>query len=339
MEASSERVDEKRLAHPRTSAIRDSPDRDLSLPEMLRIMDVAREMRLAREAAEVQLDLDDAKAALRARLRAAADASGDPVTDEEIEAAIAQYFDTQHVYSDPPLSVRSFLAHLYVRRTGIAVLLAGFTLAAAIGWALLLRPNAPYSSAGRRSRAATAAVEPVAREVRSVLAIAREPEAKAEAERVLQEAEDLASAGKLDELNRLRDSMLRLQRRLEEEYEVRIVTGPGRKSGIDRYQPTDGRTDKKISGYYVLVEARSAKGTVVSRSIRNREENRDETVDAWGELVPQAVYERVKKDKADDGVVDETLFAVKRRGFRNEEVVFAGEDGKPLVRRGQITRW
>ena len=124
---------------------------------------------------------------------------------------------------------------------------------------------------------------------------------------------------------------------LNEAYEVRIVSDPNTKSGIDRYfEDSDG---KRVSGHYVIVEARDASGQPITRSIRNSETGRVEPVQRWAERVPKEVYDRIKSDKKVDGVLDENLFSVKQRGFQNDEIKLVDPDGQPLSRLGQITKW
>jgi hypothetical protein len=96
---------------------------------------------------------------------------------------------------------------------------------------------------------------------------------------------------------------------------------------------------KRLSGYYLIVEARKSDGTTVRRPVHNSETGRDEEVTTWAERVPEEVYNRLAKDKRDDGILDETTFAVKRRGFPEEEVKMPGSDGRPLTRTAQITAW
>jgi hypothetical protein len=52
----------------------------------------------------------------------------------------------------------------------------------------------------------------------------------------------------------------------------------------------------------------------------------------FGVRVPEEVFERVKADKLDNGIVDRNVFAVKRRGAREPEYRFA-------VAGGRITTW
>jgi hypothetical protein len=107
-----------------------TPDADLSITEMLRIMDVARTFRREREVVDWQLNLDQTKQELRQRLLGMASATGEPVTPEEVEVAIQLYYDNLHAYRDPPSGVRLTLANLYIRRGHVSL------------WALLLTATA-----------------------------------------------------------------------------------------------------------------------------------------------------------------------------------------------------
>ncbi len=100
------------------------PGEDLTIAETLRVLDVAREMRDQRETAEEMFRRDDVRAQLREKLMRTAQVSGDRVTEAEIDAAIAQYMDTVHTYSDPPAGMQNFLAHCWIWRGRIAFGLA-----------------------------------------------------------------------------------------------------------------------------------------------------------------------------------------------------------------------
>ncbi|MFK8113596.1 MAG: DUF6384 family protein [Rubripirellula sp.] len=107
------------------------PGENLSLEETLRVMDVAREMRQRRETAEEMFRRDDLRSKLRDKLVRTARVSGDNVTEAEIEAAIAQYFETLHTYEDPESGWDSFVAHCWIWRGRI--LASAATIAAVAG--------------------------------------------------------------------------------------------------------------------------------------------------------------------------------------------------------------
>ena len=91
----------------------------LSLPELIRIMDVATELRKGQEVVEEQLNIDQIKVRLRERLLEAAKISGEPITAEQIDAAIEDYYDKLHSFEEPAWSFDLLLAHFYVRRVAI----------------------------------------------------------------------------------------------------------------------------------------------------------------------------------------------------------------------------
>ena len=119
---------------------------DLSLNEMLRVMDVARELRKDRELAEQALARDEVRAQLRNKLMRTAELSGDRVTEAEIDVAIDTYFANRHVYQDPAFSPSVMVAHLWVRRWKLVAWGVVGAVAAAAAWGLFMAPFAPFVS-------------------------------------------------------------------------------------------------------------------------------------------------------------------------------------------------
>ena len=103
--------------------------RDLTLVETLRVLEVARGLRQEREVAEVALARDEIRSLMRKRLMDAAIITGDKITESDVDAAIEQYFATQHTYQDPPMSFSVLLAHLWVRRFSLLFMVGLILLA------------------------------------------------------------------------------------------------------------------------------------------------------------------------------------------------------------------
>ncbi|MCA8956061.1 MAG: hypothetical protein KDC87_08300 [Planctomycetes bacterium] len=100
---------------------------------------------------------------------------------------------------------------------------------------------------------------------------------------------------------------------LDQSYELRIVSAPGRKSGVTRR--VQDRRDA-AQNYYVVVEARGANGRPVTLDITSEEDQRSTRTSTFGIRVPKSVYDSVRADKRDNGIVDDNLFGTKVRGAR-----------------------
>ncbi|MGE0144447.1 MAG: DUF6384 family protein [Planctomycetota bacterium] len=308
-----------------------------TVPEMLRILDVASALRRERERAQRELAIDETKARLRERLRAAAVESGDPVTEAEIEAAITQYFGSQFEFRPPQPSFRLFLANAWIRRKQILVV--GVLLLAVGGLGYWLFSSGPLSTAAERQAVAqreAATRKTLAVEIAKARGLATSTDAIAAIDDLERRTSALTDNAPRAVVTALTDEARAMNAKLDEEYAVRIVNRPGQRSGIDAY--FEDSQGKRVSGYYLIVEAVRADGTVLAREVRDAETGRMRTVRTWGEQVPKAVYDRVARDKQEDGIVDGKDFAAKKRGHLSETIVLPDVDGRtPLTRGRQIT--
>ncbi len=317
------------------------PD-SLSVPEMLRVMDAATSLRLDRELAEEQLDLDRLKARLKAKMLDAAKVTGEPVTPEEVDAAIDQYYEGLHTYRDPKPGLAVALALAWVRRREVLAGVGALTLAAAVAWWLFLGPEAWFSASGRAGREARGLAADFAGRAEVVRKVATDPEVGPKVATLAAEVEARRKLGDAKGIEAARAALAALEARLAEEYTVASVpvdTVSGlHKNTIIRFVQQGG--GKKVSGYYLFVQARKPDGSVLPRRIHNDEDGTDRDVTTWAERIPGEVYERLKVDKLADGILDESAFAAKPKGRLDEEVLMPGPDGKtPLARMGRITSW
>lgn len=312
-----------------------TPEPDLD--EMLRILDAASALRRERELVREQLSVDEFRATLRDRLLAAASATGDPVKPEEVEAAIDTYFDRLHAYDDPPMTVGVALAHVYVNRWPILTW-GWLTLGALLlGWWIFFRPASPLGLVGGRERALARISAEAERDLAAARGLAAEPAAAGRIDRLAREAATYRRQGDAEKLGGVEKELERLVAAMESEYVVEVVHAAGKKSAVDRYfRDAEG---KRVSGYYLIVEARDPAGQMVKLPIRNAESDRSATVSTWAERVPKEVYDRLAADKRADGRLDEFVYAVKEKGKLEPEVRMPGADGGPLTRLGQITEW
>lgn len=322
---------------PSPPAARGPGSDDLSLDQMLRILDAASELRRDREAVAEQLNAEQLRSRLRERLQEAAAASGNPLKPDEIDRAIDEYYARLHAYGDPPLGPEVVLAHLYVRRKLLASILVGTILSLTGAWFLFLRPSAPLTITGRTQKALARAESEFERLATSAESISVDPAANEQIAQLRREEQAARELEDLGALERARSGMAALHDRLQAEYTVEVVHEPGQQSGTRTGFKEGGET--RVAGTYLIVEARGRDGRKVSRRIRNEERNTFEPVEVWAERVPPEVYGRTQADKKADGRLDEFVYAVKRKGKLEDEVVMKGVDGQPLRPLGQITEW
>lgn len=299
-------------------------------------MDVASALRREREVAVRELAIDETRARLRQRLRAAADESGDPVTDAEIEVAIDHYFESQFEFAAPRRGWRVLVAHAWVRRRAItASLLVVATLSLGI-WRLFLSESAPLSGAARQARAVASAWETVPGVLTRARTLAADDPARAEVESLAGELEAVHARGNIAGIQSGAARLASLLARLADEYVVRVVSRPGERSGMDAYY--EDAHGSRISGYYLIVE-QIGQSRPRQRAVFDAELQAERRVRKWGEQVPKAVYDRIAADKQADGIVDDAIFARKERGHLDEVIVMTGPDGStPLPRGRQITK-
>ena len=318
-----------------TTATLPPMDDQPQLADMVRILDVAAEMRSDRELASREFAVDDAKQLLRERLLASARLTGDTATPAEIDAAIEQYYQSLYTFKEPRWRLAIVMAHMYVRRIGITVVTVLLTAGLCIGWTLFNPASGRLSSSAQQAKRWTAELHDVELLGSAVKTGARDPQVAARVDELMIRLHAAQEQHNPVAVQEVRHQLSEWQSMLAEEFEVRIVTDPNSKSGIDRY--FNDSSGKRVSGYYLIVQAHTADGRVLPRAIHNVETGQAETVSIWGEYVPDEVWERIKADKKSDGILDETLFAVKQRGELTPQIVMNGV-AKEGVRR-QITKW
>ncbi len=297
-------------------------------------MDVAAALRKERLTAEQQLNIEETKQLLRKRLLESARVSGDPVTDQEIDAAIDAYYERQHEFQPPEPGMETFLASLYVRRGAIAKVALAVATVAMLWWSVFAFGLVGQKRTDRVLNNLLGEVQATAAAVEELAVV---PDLKVRAAQLLGQAQAARESGDAAELQSIQSQLASQAALLKQEYTIAIVTGKGEQSGIDRYyQDASGQ---RVSGYYVIVQAESPDGQVIPMAIRDAESGKMTTVRRWAEQVPQEVYEQIAADKQADGVVDARVFATKEKGREQPRVQLTSAAGEPLVRGRQILQW
>jgi hypothetical protein len=293
------------------------------LDELMLAMDVVdtlrhKELMLAREVTADERDED-----LLKRLRDIYTGQGIPVTDEILTQGVKALREERFVYQPPAATFGRSLAHLYVTRGrwgkwvgGLVVLLA----VAAVSFQLFVR--------GPQLR--------VAREMPADLQGAYQGVTiSTQDERVLGDARGLLAAGEAaladgdyDAASTAVAGLRGMTAQLQQQYEIRIVSRPNVRSGQVREAEDSGFAEN----FYIIVEAITTNGQALTLPITSEETGRTQRVSMWGLRVDEATYESVRADKLDDGVIDNNVVGMKRRGALEHEYTIATTGGA-------ITEW
>lgn len=119
-----------------------------------------------------------------------------------------------------------------------------------------------------------------------------------------------------------------LNDRLNKEYTLRIVSRVDARSGVWR----QSETSTSARNYYIIVEAIGPDGKMLTLPVTSEEDGNTRQVDTWGLRVDERVYEQVKKDKLDNGIIDQNRFGSKKRGYLEPEFAYPTSGGA-------ITQW
>jgi len=289
------------------------------LDDMMLAMDVVDTLRRRERLVTRELDELGREEDLKERLKRIYQQQGIDVPDHVIEQGVAALREDRFTYKPPQKGLGHRLAMWYVnRRTWgrwLGAGLAAAALAVGIYYFTVVAPvrALPGQLEGRYA---------------GLTEIAKGDEARSAAQKIYDtgtaalQADDSATAAqaieKLDDLKGL----------LEQEYVVQIVNRPGEPSGVWRIPDVN----EQARNYYVLVEAVASSGERLSVPVYNEETGKTDKVKTWGIRVDESAFEAVRRDKQDDGIIQNDRFGEKSRGYLDPEYGMPNNGG-------MITRW
>lgn len=302
-----------------------------TLDELMFAMDVVdtlrhRELVVARELA--QGDRDEA---LKARLREIYLGQGLEVSDAAIEQGIRALKESRFVYTPPAPGLRRSLAMAWVRRRSIGRWVGGIAAVCIALWAIgYFGFELPRQQALAETRIALTQDLP------------RDLRAAAGAVRV--ETKDAAVLAQVDVLERDGNAALvrsdveaarasiaaleALRARLVSTYVLNVVSGENDTSGVWRVSAVN----PAARNYYLIVEAVQADGQRLPVTVVNEENGKSATVTRWGVRVPEAFFNEIRRDKQDNGIIEQNPIGQKLRGEIDPRYNFPKEGGA-------ITSW
>ncbi|MEJ2530222.1 MAG: DUF6384 family protein [Halioglobus sp.] len=293
------------------------------LDDLMLAMDVVDTLRHQQVLIERELNAEDRDRKLIERLREIYASQGIDVPDHVLEEGVAALKEDRFAYTPPPENFSTRLARLYISRGkwGKPLLLGlGAIALVLLAYVLLIRGPAERELAQLPSR--------LDKQHELLVREARGETARARTEALYSQGKSALASGEKDGAVAVLTQMEALRNEIEREYELRIVSRPGERSGI--WRVPDANTNAR--NYYIIVEAVTPEGRVLKRTVVNEENGKSYEVDKWGLRVEEPVFERVAADKQDDGIIQQNRFGIKRRGYLTPEYLLPTTGGA-------ITAW
>jgi hypothetical protein len=283
------------------------------LDEVMLAMDVVDTIRHQELIVERELNSEERRKQLMARLKSLYAAQGLDVPEHVLAEGVAALEEDRFAYSPPAAGLQTTLARWYVERSrwGKPVL-AVLALAAVVllAWQLLVvRPEAA------RIDELPAALQS---SYQAALGVAVSEDAKERARALFTDGEAALGRGDTEAAAETIGALESLEAALAQRYELRVVSRPGELSGVWRVP----EANPAARNYYLIVEAVDDGGNTIALPVRNEEDGKIYTVRQWGVRVDQADFERIAADKRDDGIIQDYVLGVKERGQLQPEYRF-----------------
>lgn len=260
------------------------------------------------------------EADLLERLRRIYRGQGIDVPDRILVEGVRALEQSRFVYTPPPPGLGTTLAGLWVRRATYArrvlqvlgLIVVGIVLyQAAVVWPERQRETRVQAQV-ERDRRDLAELLPGAIETgqREVLAEARSDSARARAEQLAADGRAALARGDAAGARQAVQALEDLRAALRQEYVLRIVSRRGEQTGVWRVP----EANPNARNFYLIVEAVAPDGRLVSVPVTSEEDGSRATVTRWGVRVPRDTFEAVRRDEAQDGIIQRNILGEKPRG-------------------------
>jgi len=288
------------------------------LDELMLAMDVVDTLRHRELVLERELESDDRDQRLLERLREIYTAQGITVTDGVLAQGVKALREDRFVYPAPEPSFSRSLAAAYVSRGRWGKWVGGATallVLSALAFQFLIR--------GPELRAIEGLPADLQGAYQGIVVSTENPNALGDARTLFAAGEAAVERRDYDSARASVADLRALGDRLQQQYELRIVSRPGEQSGVWRI-PNDNVT---AQNYYLIVEAVTPDGKILALPVRSEEDGRTKRVTKWGLRVEEDAFNKVAADKRDDGIIQNAVVGLKRRGELDPQYSIATTGG------------
>lgn len=304
---------------------------DAPLDDLMMAMDVVDTLRHEETLVLKELDTEDRDRRMVERLREVYAAQGIEVPDHILKSGVEGLKEDRFVYAPPGSGFQRTLALAYIHRSvwskWFAAVCVALVLAGA-GWHFLV--TVPREQAAQALQVELAQTLPARLSALTdrVSSLTSSEDALTRARTLGDDGRAAAAEGNADAARQAVAALEDLATTLAAEFEIHIVSRPGTPTGVTRIPDVNRSTQN----YYLIVEALDRDGNTLTRRIVSEEDGTAEEISMWGQRVSSALFDRVRQDKQDDGIVQDTHIGRKTRGE-------TGVDWQNGVQEGAITTW
>jgi anti-sigma-K factor RskA len=303
---------------------------DAPLDDLMMAMDVVDTLRHEEGQVARELKTNERDAAMVERLRQVYASQGIDVPDHILKAGVEDLKRDRFVYSPPSAGFQRTLAMIYISRSTWSKWLAAVVAVVIVciaAWYFIVKLPAQRAEADLLARL-QALPATYTELVGRIDSLTENTEIEANAARLATDGNLALSDGNNEAAFKAEADLRDLAGRLQEVFEVRIISREGVPTGVSRIPESNPDTEN----YYIVVEAVDADGKILERRIVSEESSEAELVDKWGQRVSETIYNAVRRDKMEDGIVQKGVLGQKRRG----ELDIKWRSG---VQDGAITKW
>ncbi|NND49729.1 MAG: hypothetical protein HKN60_05710 [Rhizobiales bacterium] len=306
-------------------------DQTAPLDDIMLAMDVVDTLRHREHVIDRELSEDEREEGLVERLKEIYAAQGIEVPERILKEGVEGLKQARFTYEAPAAGLQTMLARVYVSRwrwgriAGIAVLALAVLWG---GYTFGYRLPAERAAEAARVELAQAIPDKLKSLAGEIDQITTDATAKSRAVTARDQGLAAAANGERTGADAALARLETLRDLLTSEYAIRIVQDQGEQSGIWRVPDVNDTA----RNYYLIVEAIGADGGKVTVSVESEETGKPANVTRWGQRVSESAFDRVVRDKRDDGIIQADVIGAKQRGALDPEFSFPVENGA-------ITEW
>ncbi len=283
-----------------------------ALDEVMMAMDVVDTLRHNENVALQELGQDRNDEALKVQLRRIYESQGLTVSDAILVEGIKALKESRFVYTPSGSPGSRRFAGLWVRRGAVGKWIAGIIVAlgAWTGWGVYDNVRTERQENAARIEIAQTLPQQLQKASAAALAEARTTPAAEFVNELKVDGTNAIARGDATAARKAVAEIDQARAQLVQTYVVRVVSRQGEQSGIFRI-PDDNNSARN---YYLIVEAVTPDGKTLAIQVPSEENNQVKTVTKWGIRVPQATFDAIRRDKADDGIIQNNIVGRKPRG-------------------------